>query len=73
MKMLALHPVLFLNQISGKKMLLEPYTLFIGLDAFKLHVPIKITENEDSRDLHRSRGLLSRKALWFLYCREEKW
>lgn len=45
-------------------MWLEPYTQFLGLDALELHVPIKITENEDSRDLHRSRGLLSRKAVW---------
>lgn len=66
MKMLALasHLVLFLNQISGKKTWLEPCTQFLGLNALELHVPIKITENEAGRDLYRSRGLLSRKALW---------
>lgn len=42
----------------------EPYTYFVDLDALELHVPIKITEKEEGRDLHRSRSLLSRKALW---------
>lgn len=48
MKILALHVVLFLNQLSGK-MWLDPYTQFMGLDALELHVPIKITENECPR------------------------
>lgn len=43
----------FENQISGKKKWLEPCAQFVGLSDLKLHVPVKITENQEGKDLHR--------------------